>query len=570
MRSKTTILLGCCVLWLAIYSTTGATQSDADKTVDTAATLRQLMWEQPRYVKLHAAEALLALGHQEGVYDAFVAEESAHGDVPQYRVVIWRVLARSAATETQRAQWCRRIVEAFLQPHGPDRLHAVESLAKLGYQIPPEEVAVFNEAATGEDEGLALFARWVLARNGKTEQHARSISNYLRSDDPITRLRAGYILRHLDMLPASVRNNLFDAAKAEPADSVANAYLAASAFVIAKRSELADHVAAWRDRGENLAIHGSASQRAAVCQGFAESGTNQDLPLMRRLLGDEDPDVRIFAVYAIAKIESRDRNIPMTNGEGRPEAEEIITRHEYVDPQLQTVVPYLLYRPASEPMPGKSSLLIYLHGASGSLENYNLKRKPYERFRKAIAKRGCYIVVPELGSYHFMNDDAKKSLDGIVAEVIKDRKIPADRIHIMGTSMGGGSALAYAMHRPDLIQSVCAVMPMTDFGVWATENPKYASILEVSYGGTPQTRPHAYDINSALQHPKAFENTPVYLIHGKSDTIVPYHHSEQLAILLQTSGYTCTLRLVEDMGHSDAIIEEYQSEVAEFFVSPTE
>jgi len=244
-----------------------------------------------------------------------------------------------------------------------------------------------------------------------------------------------------------------------------------------------------------------------------------------------------------------------------PASSEVITRHEHRDPATGIVTPYLLYEPAASARP---SLLVYLHGAGGSIDNYNLKREPYAQLRAALLERGYFIVVPELGPKHFMNDAAKARLDAVIAQVLNERGIPADRVHLMGTSMGGGSALAYAIHRPDTVRSVCAIMPMTDFAAWITERPSYAVPVGEAFGGSPADAPDAYRANSAIHHADAFARIPVLLLHGRDDVTVQFHHSADLHDALRAKGYRAELIAVDGMAHQDAIVQPHQSAIANF------
>jgi len=245
-----------------------------------------------------------------------------------------------------------------------------------------------------------------------------------------------------------------------------------------------------------------------------------------------------------------------------------ITRHTFTDPSSGVATDYLLYHPDGDPAPAARSLVIYLYGSGGSLKGYNIQREPYAQLRAELAKRGYFILVAGLGRSHFMNDAAKAALDGVVAQALAEQQIPADRVHVMGTSMGGGSSLAYAIHRKDMIRSVCAVMPMTDFARWIVENPKYAPPVTAAYGGTPEERPDAYDRNSAVKQIDAFAHIPVMLIHGDSDRTVLPAHSTRLAEALHAKDYTCVLRLVGGL-HKDAIVEPFQVEIADFFDAAT-
>ncbi|QDT92569.1 alpha/beta hydrolase family protein [Gimesia algae] len=244
---------------------------------------------------------------------------------------------------------------------------------------------------------------------------------------------------------------------------------------------------------------------------------------------------------------------------------EKITRHQYSDPQTGKSTSYLLYHPDTMSNNKPASLLIYLHGAGGSLKSYNYSRQPYQKLRSKLSQREFYVVVPELGKLHFMNEAAKQALDGVTAQVLSEQKISKDRVHIMGTSMGGGSALAYTLHRPDLIRSVCAVMPMTDFADWIKENPRYAKPVTAAYGGSPQQVPDAYQANSAIQNVDTFQKIPVMLIHGLKDRTVLPGHSQKLANRLHNKQYHCELVILDDLAHSDEVMRSVQIKAADFF-----
>src|SRR4051812_21748057 len=66
------------------------------------AVLRETLARQSRWVKVHAAEYLLELSYPQEIQAAFAAEREAHETEPQYRIGIWRVLARAATSATER------------------------------------------------------------------------------------------------------------------------------------------------------------------------------------------------------------------------------------------------------------------------------------------------------------------------------------------------------------------------------------------------------------------------------------------------------------------------------------
>jgi dipeptidyl aminopeptidase/acylaminoacyl peptidase len=246
---------------------------------------------------------------------------------------------------------------------------------------------------------------------------------------------------------------------------------------------------------------------------------------------------------------------------------ERISDHRFTLDGTGEFATYLLYEPDPATPKEQRWLLVYLYGAGGSMKSYNLKRPPYEDIRRALVAKGAYIVVPELGPSHFMNDAAKRRLSRIIDQVLTDQQIDRTRVHLMGTSMGGGSALAFAIHQPTRIRSVCAIMPMTDYARWANERPKYAKRLAEAFGGTVEQAPQQYDANSAIKHIESFAKIPIFLLHGTADQTVPFRHSQLLADALRAEGYPCTLRVVPDGAHADAIVSNVQLEIVSFFLA---
>lgn len=283
---------------------------DAELREQAVAALRNALDTQERWVKVHAAEYLLRLDYPQGVREAFLEEFTGHENEPQYRVGIWRVLARAAFDPQTRDEWTGRIRGAFDDPAGPDRLHAVESLAKLGYRVKlardgctPHDPAdrVVLEAAHEGAGPMAAYARWVLA-NSDCAGGAERIAELLDSPDGPTRTAAAYALRHLKEVPDGVRERLTAAAESEPAGP-ARVFLVGAAAVHGgpdERGPLVDELRA-------LARHGDPSVQYQACETLAQIGGAEDLPLLAGLLtpGAAGADARSAAANAVLRIGRR-------------------------------------------------------------------------------------------------------------------------------------------------------------------------------------------------------------------------------------------------------------------------
>ena len=222
---------------------------------------------------------------------------------------------------------------------------------------------------------------------------------------------------------------------------------------------------------------------------------------------------------------------------------------------------------APQPVPeGKAGLVVHLYGSGGShRENeYNVGRAPYAAFRRLLAERGYWLVVPDLGPKHWMNAKACAQVDAVIAAMIKKERVDPERVHLLGTSMGAGSSLIYVMRRPERITSVVAVFPMTDFARWLQEKPGYRGPVEQAHGIAPEQRDATLAKLSPLLHPEAFRNVPVLLLHGDSDTVVPPHHSRDFAAALEEKGCAVIYHEVPGLTHNDKIAQAFQRELADF------
>lgn len=224
-----------------------------------------------------------------------------------------------------------------------------------------------------------------------------------------------------------------------------------------------------------------------------------------------------------------------------------------------------VYEPHST-VESKPGLVVHLYGSGGSHRkgHHNVGRSPYEEFRRLLAERGYWLVVPELGARHWMNETASAQLDSVIAAMVDIEGVDRGRVHLFGTSMGAGSSLIYAMRHPGKIKSVVAIFPMTDFSRWLEEKPAYRRPVERAHDIAPENREESLRRISPTQHVDAFRNTGLFLLHGSRDSIVDPNHSRQFVKALRDKGYSVTYREAEGETHRDEIARPYQRELADF------
>lgn len=212
-------------------------------------------------------------------------------------------------------------------------------------------------------------------------------------------------------------------------------------------------------------------------------------------------------------------------------------------------------------------LVIHLYGASGSHTTYNLMRPPYDRVRRGLRERGYWIVVPDLGPAHWMSDAACRTMDAVIEKMIAVESVRRDRVCLLGTSMGAGSALIYGHRRPGVFQRICAIFPMTDLVRWTQEKPGYLPKFAAAHNLTSQNSQQLLRQLSPISHPQAYKYVPMLLIHGAADPTVPVHHSRDFCAALKAQGSPVIYHEVPDGVHKDDIAEAFQEQIVEFLTA---
>lgn len=145
------------------------------------------------WVGVHAGEALVELDLPEPALKAFSPQ--ADTSKPAYRIGVWRVLARAETDEQRRTRHVQRIRDVLLDDDAPDRVHAVETLAKLEAPIINDvERRVVN--ALAKDPAAGPFALWRLIQAGDASALERLTAS-AQGSDPVGRARATYVLAQL-------------------------------------------------------------------------------------------------------------------------------------------------------------------------------------------------------------------------------------------------------------------------------------------------------------------------------------------------------------------------------------
>ncbi|MBL8234724.1 MAG: prolyl oligopeptidase family serine peptidase [Bryobacterales bacterium] len=185
----------------------------------------------------------------------------------------------------------------------------------------------------------------------------------------------------------------------------------------------------------------------------------------------------------------------------------------------KTLQPYRLYVPERYDAAKPASLVVALHGMGGD-ENSMFDLYAAGLIKREAEKRGFFVVAPKgRGPASMYRGDAEKDVLAVIGEVRRDYAIDAERIYVMGHSMGGFGSWSIAMNHPDL----------------------FAALGPVAGGGNPSRM-------AAIKH------VPQFVVHGDNDRTVPVTQSRNMVEAARKAGATVEYVEVPGGNHIDIVV----------------
>lgn len=212
--------------------------------------------------------------------------------------------------------------------------------------------------------------------------------------------------------------------------------------------------------------------------------------------------------------------------------------------------------------PGPFPLLILNHGhidTSVYTNGRGLKRE-----QDYLARQGFVVLHPDFRNHAFSDKDEENEMrfrlgyteDAINAILaVKEANLPfvdAERVGMLGHSMGGGVTLNAIVVRPDLIDAAVLFAPVSgnahlNYERWTKRNSSRAGAMRELYG-SPAENPGFWDGVSAITYLESIAS-PILTHHGTADDSVPLEWSEDLQKRLQAIGKDATLHVYENEPH---------------------
>ena len=195
-------------------------------------------------------------------------------------------------------------------------------------------------------------------------------------------------------------------------------------------------------------------------------------------------------------------------------------------------------------------VVLYLHGNAGNLA---MRAPMLGEFARGT---GCRVLAPDwsgFGGNEGSPSEREVVADGLAAfDHLRAAGVPAARIVLYGESIGGAVALAVAAERP------CA-------GVVAQSSFSSLSSMALKvYPWLPLTALLARGSFPSAERARALRS-PLLVVHGTRDTIVPFAEGEKLKA---AAGERGELLRIEGADHNDLLFlagDEYLAGLAERF-----
>ncbi len=243
--------------------------------------------------------------------------ELASATVP-YSIGVHRVLAQVAVDAEAGNRHIDAIRSVAFDETSEFRVHAIESLAKLG-EYRDEDRPAIERIVADVDDGTAAFAKWLVALSKEANDQDR-LAQSLRSADPLARLRTAYAITRTAEVSDSTKTLLAETLESEPLDSIARVYL----IVAVLRPGPSDVAGKMLDELQKHLQSDKVNEVFHAGMMIGHFGDVSMVPALKANLNAAEPDAKIGAADGMLRLLRR---------EGRAKGSKLwdIDGHEYID-----------------------------------------------------------------------------------------------------------------------------------------------------------------------------------------------------------------------------------------------
>lgn len=205
---------------------------------------------------------------------------------------------------------------------------------------------------------------------------------------------------------------------------------------------------------------------------------------------------------------------------------------------------YVLWMPAGVTKPDGLTVLVALHG-HGS-DRWQFIRDPRDEcraLRDVARKHGMLVLAPD---YRAGTSWMGPAAEADVLRIIEDyrKRYKPERVLLIGASMGGASALTFAVLHPETVDGVVAMNAIANH----VEYANFQDAISASFGGDKKEKPGEYKKRSAEYRPERLV-MPISFTVGGADEATPPQSVLRLVSLLTGLGREVLLIQRPEGGH---------------------
>jgi dienelactone hydrolase len=219
---------------------------------------------------------------------------------------------------------------------------------------------------------------------------------------------------------------------------------------------------------------------------------------------------------------------------------------QYFNSRIEKDAFYALLAPAKLTNQ-KLTLFVYLHDMDSNCSEPFVSSSSQSIASAITAKYpNSVFIACHTGAATWGNLNSLVDINSNIVETL--RKFTFDKIVLLGTSMGGSTALTYAATAPHLIKQrvagVVAIEPAGDLKALfnKTALPRLQDSLSKALGGTPKQAPVIYRNFSFLRNlPTLDRQIRIFVVSAKQDDHVPNSLQKEIVSALNNRDIPCQL-----------------------------
>jgi dipeptidyl aminopeptidase/acylaminoacyl peptidase len=226
-------------------------------------------------------------------------------------------------------------------------------------------------------------------------------------------------------------------------------------------------------------------------------------------------------------------------------------------------IPALLFMPRDSSPRLRAPVVLSVHGGPEEQE------QPYlTNFYQVLLARGYAVLAPNVRgstgygkSYTALDNgplrwDALKDVAWAVRWIRSQKDLDADKVACFGPSYGGFITLAMLAHYPDLFRAGVDFYGPADLGTFLGRTAEYRRLQRIAEYGDPVRDSVFMAAISPARH-AGHIRSPLLVVQGKNDPVVPPSESEDIVRLVRAGGGTAEYLLFPDEGHGLAKESNY-------------